>query len=80
MGASFSASIQQLGLAVYVAYMCGKAPRNSSDPEVTNMLRTNFLELRQREVRRMPKRRSSQNAVKRKSDFAERVFEAHFGQ
>jgi hypothetical protein len=45
MGASFSASIQQLGLDVYIAYMCGDAPRNSSDPKVTNMLPTNFVEI-----------------------------------
>jgi hypothetical protein len=35
MGASFSASIQQLGFAVYVAYMRGKAPRNFADPTMT---------------------------------------------
>src|SRR5687768_15308712 len=49
------------GFCVYVAYMCGKAPRNSSDPKMANMLRTNFGELRKMEVRlrRIPKGRSS---------------------
>jgi hypothetical protein len=53
MGASFSASIQQLWFAVYVAYTYGKASRNTSDPTMTNMLRTNFFELRYGEVRRI---------------------------
>jgi hypothetical protein len=46
MGASFSASIQQLWFAVYAAYTRGKASRNTSGPTMTNMLRTNFLEPR----------------------------------
>jgi hypothetical protein len=37
-------------LLLYVAYTRGKALRNSSDPKVTNMLSTNFVELRNGEV------------------------------
>src|SRR5215208_3930792 len=42
------------GFCVYVAYMCGKAPRNTSEPTMTNMLRTNFGELRECEVQYSP--------------------------
>src|SRR5215211_2798633 len=54
------------GFCVYVAYMCGKAPRNTSEPKMTNMLRANFVELRIGEVRRISLPRSWMNKGKRK--------------